>query len=239
VKATAGNFTLNHLDASAFRSRLKHDSLGLCYNAIVTFGSAVRDILRHCYGWAIIKGYYSCFYAMRSVLAFHGYGIAHIGSTPFEIDAKAGKQFRKRKGNTHQSVYTVYKDHFHSSSIVVESIDAEEPIVWLRKQRELINYRLQRFSAPRPPIQFDSLTQPDSQLRPILETYLANKFYAFDKDHACLALPLHCVLEARNFLKSEELFDTSERKELLGKLLKDGKGKLANLYAKLEDNLVV
>lgn len=224
--------TLNHLDATTFQHRLKEDAVGLCYSSIVSLTSALQDAQRNCGSWAVVKGYYACFYAMRSYLAANGIGIAYVNTTPIEIDARPGQLLKKRKGHTHEVVYNSFKDHYSSDSIVVNNIEGDEPILWLRGKRELLNYRVQRFVDPH---NADGIARvPDAgAFRRQIEAYLADAFYAYDPDHASIALPIACVLKARRRLSSERVFKTLKQQQFVKELCRGHGGTMAGLYEKL------
>lgn len=223
---------LNHLDATTLQTRLKEDAVGLCYSSVVSLASALQDAQRDCGSWAVVKGYYACFYAMRSYLAANGIGIAYVDKTPVEIDARPGILLKKRSGHTHEVVYTSFKERYSSDSIVVNNIVGDEPILWLRRKRELVNYRVQRFADPHNVDGVAHVTDAGAFRRQI-EAYLADTFYAYDPDHASIALPITCVLKARQRLSSERVFKTLEQRQFVKDLCKGHGGTMAGLYDKL------
>ncbi len=221
--------SLNHLEASGFKLRLSQDSMGLCYSSLVSFASALQDAQKKCGSWCIVKGYYACFYAMRSLLAADGVGIAYVGRTPVEINSQPGKTFRKREGHTHEVVYNSFKEHFPRDSLVVNNIGGDEPILWLRNNRETVNYKMQRFADPSEALGVRRFAR-NADLRKLLVEYIHNPYYAFDPDHASIALPLAFILKARKRLATETIFGSGEQKKFLKSLMNDTNGTMSALY---------
>lgn len=225
ARSTVESHALNHLQAADFSSRLEDDSLGLCYNAIMSFGSAIQDVRGGSFGWAIVKNYYATFYAMRSILAADGVGFAYMHGTPIEVPSRAGHRFKKRKGQTHVAVYDLFRSRYPSDAVIVNDIDGEEPFNWLREKRELVNYRMQRFplTASEVGIFEDMATQ---KMRRVMESYLDISTYAYDADHAAIALPLACVLKCVKKARGKELYKRPTQISAVRTLLADGTGPL-------------
>lgn len=237
VRKTVENHALNHLEALGFATRLEQDSLGLCYNAISSIGSAIQDVRIGSFGWAVVKSYYATFYAMRSILAADGVGFAYMHGTPIEVPSKPGKRFRKRKGQTHVAVYDLFRSRYPSDPIVVNDIAGEEPFNWLREKRELVNYRMQRFPLAGDDVGIfgDMATQ---KLRRVIESYLDVSTYAYDADHATIALPLACVSKCVQKAHGKALYKRDSQVAAARMLFVDGTGPIPRLISKFVDQFV-
>lgn len=235
TRSNIETYTLNYTEAYQCEVRVRADSLGLCFNAIASFGSALQDIRRNAYGWAIVKAYYSVFYSLRAILAANGTGIAYLNSTPIHVPTTPGAQFKKLKGQTHVAVCALFRRQFPSDSLVVNVIDGDDPFDWLRDKRELVNYRTQRFPelAESPGIS-DLLV--GNSLRRIIDEYLSTATYAFDSDHAAIALPLACISRAAKSVNAN-VYSRQSQVAVVRALLSDSTGPIPKLYERFVTGL--
>ena len=234
-RRTVETHALTHLEATEFANRLDDDAAGLCYCAVATFASAIQDIQRGASAWAAVKGYYASFYAMRSILASDGIGIAYLHSSPILVRAKPGIRFEKLAGATHIVAYSLFRKEYASDPFVTNDIDGLEPVEWLRANRERINYKTQRLPCELSDIGV-SPTLTTNTMRRTLEEYLNISTYAFDPDHAAVALPMAFTLRVASKNNGKVVFQRSADFERTRRQLSDSAGPLANLHALLIDS---
>ncbi|WP_133250511.1 hypothetical protein [Cupriavidus alkaliphilus] len=82
---------------------------------------------------------------------------------------------------------------FPSSPLLSQNIGSEAPFDWLMFRREEANYAAGRFSDPAAPQHFATIVRYGT--RRSMAEYLTDKtyLYAFDPDHAMLALPIEAL----------------------------------------------
>lgn len=187
---TARHFALNHVQAASLNSALGNDAVDYLYSASVTLAASVRAVQASHYTWATIALYYSVFLSLRAFAANRCLAVFHVNRKPLAIHAVAGKCPMPQKGTTHDATARQFRNLAPHHTILSQTIDAVDPIEWLKTQRETANYRVARFPDPEPPPVFKQHTKYD--IRRLLGTYLSKDrgLYAFDPDHAILAYPL-------------------------------------------------
>lgn len=187
---------LNSAQASALRRALGNDAADYLYNGALSIGDATRAIERSLFSWATVKLYYSTFYLARSILASNGRAVVYKGTKPYGLSCGAGDVASKRSGTTHKAVLGYFASSLPNSPLLSQDIAATDPLDWLMARREEVNYTNSRFVEPMPPRHFEVIAREG--LRRSIAAYVKDEtsLYAFDPDHAMLALPIQALKEA-------------------------------------------
>jgi uncharacterized protein (UPF0332 family) len=166
------------------------------------------------YSWSTVKLYYSVFYSLRALLAFGHVAIFYVGQSPFWIKITPGERPRAgRVLSSHKLIIELFDREFHNSPILSQDIGFERPLVWLRNQRELVNYRQAKFSEPNVPSLFAAVSK-SKRIRTMIAAYMRDNSYAFDPDHAILAYPIAVLKELTGKKGLSHLFDENEQSAL-------------------------
>jgi len=166
------------------KSALVLDKDSFFINALVSFGSCINSINKSNYSWAFIQSYYSLFFLARAMLAEKSVAIYYPDTKPFSIKFVNGEQFTKLSGTSHDVVLQLFRKSYSSDIMLSNTIEGKDPTVWFKENRELINYKLNPFSDPTPPL---DLFHYEENLRKWMLTYLKEISYAFSGDHAYIA----------------------------------------------------
>ena len=162
------------------------------YSAYVSICDALAGLDKGYYSWATVKLYYATFYCVSALLARNGICLYHKGTKPWYIEARQGSLPARARGNTHQAAGHLFSQIFPNSSLL-QPIDNQPPLDWLRALREQENYLNTSFWEPLVP---DHFAWVDGRgIATCINAYVADKNaqYAFDKDHAAIAFPIECL----------------------------------------------
>ena len=194
---TPTGLVLNPRTAGRLELELIEDAKSYLYSAMVSVGDAVQSIEREMFSWSTVKLYYSVFYALRAALAAHKYAILYDGRTPYRLRAASGETPAKLSGNSHKVILQQYTVHFPSAPLVTQSIGLEKPFDWMMDRREEVNYKNAKFQEPAAPIFFKKAASEN--IRHLLSAYINDNgtTFAFDPDHAILALPIAAIQAAK------------------------------------------
>jgi hypothetical protein len=192
------------LDAQRLVQALNDDAVGLAQAATVSMFEGVQGIVDQRFTWATVKLYYSCFYAARARLMLQGSSIFYIGSSPHLLEAKAGAAVRKQAGNSHSVVIAEFARSLPSDVVLSQDIASQPPMKWLEDKRNVASYRVAPFQDPEIPLDFKRF---HGAPRRHLSAYLGKDrlLYAFDPEHALLALPLLMLLGLSDDMRSRGL----------------------------------
>lgn len=191
---------LNPAMANALSLALREDAKSYLYSSVVSVGDAAQAVQRELFSWSTVKLYYAVFYALRSILAAQGYAIVYHAngqkSTPYRLRAAVGESPVKLSGNTHKVVLQQYAAIFPAAPMVSQQIALDKPFDWMMNRREEANYKNARFSEPVAPEFFKQIIS--GKIRHSLSAYIDDngQNFAFDKDHAILALPIAAIQAA-------------------------------------------
>jgi hypothetical protein len=185
--------TLNSSQASGLAQALKLDAADYAYSGVVSIADAVQAVERSLYTWATVKLYYSVFYMTRALLAAHGTALIYENSKPYSWSSVAGAVPIKRDGPTHKVVLSSFKLVLPNSPLVSQMIGLKEPLEWLMERREEVNYKNSKFSEPDAPEHFNFIAK--NGIRRSISAYVKDSkyLYAFDPEHAILALPIEAL----------------------------------------------
>lgn len=192
---------LNPITAGMLELELAEDAKSYLYSAVVSVGDAIQGIQREMFSWPTVKLYYAVFYALRAVLAAHKCAILYhvVGQkgTPYRLRAESGQAPIKLSGNTHKVILQQYAAHFPAAPMVTQLIGADKSFDWMMDRREEVNYKNARFHEPATPPFFKKIAS--GNLRHLLLAYISDNgaTFAFDPDHAILALPIAAIQAAK------------------------------------------
>lgn len=203
--------------ANKIRIALAQDARGLLYSALISFLSAIDGASHASFSWAMVKLYYSCFYAARSTLASNNVVIFYNGTKPYSCLAFAGESPRKEKGVTHKVVWSLFAREF-AGNVLLNDIDGEVAHAWMTRLRETANYKNARFPDPLVPRAFSSLDV--AGVATAVSAYHADEAYTytFDSDHAAVAFPLACIRQAHVALQRRDIFLDQEEQDFVRQL---------------------
>ncbi|MFA8599961.1 hypothetical protein QT917_009945 [Xanthomonas campestris pv. campestris] len=221
---------LTPANAAALLRALHTDSISYIYSGAVSTGDATQAAHKSLYSWATVKLYYSTFYFLRAMLALDGSAIFYVGTTPYKWKATAGSIPIKLSGNTHKAALSTFKTAFPGNAITTQEVAGKPALEWLMQKRESVNYGIPRFSEPDPPAHFGKIASIG--VRRAISAYVSDVqyLYAFDPDHAILAMPIdalkQCLVMSKNVnIKAINEEDTS----YLITLFSDSKGPLSDM----------
>jgi hypothetical protein len=199
-KQTVRTKQLTEYQARELQDRLFRDAWSYFYSSLVSVADALNGLSHAYYTWATVKLYYSCFYSYRALLALDGYCLFYVKSSPFGIQATKGRSAESKKGQTHQVVLVEVGRRRGLTRLQGQTIDGEDPGVWLMGKREEANYRNAQFSEPLAPPHFELISK--GGLHKYVDAYGADDqlIYTFDKGHAMLAYPIAVVRETEQRL---------------------------------------
>ncbi len=191
----------SNLDEAQLANERLRDASFYLYNAIISYASALSDTHKKRYGWAIVKLYYSAFYAARSCLCNKGLVVLFVQNTGslkrtmYQAECAAGRtpeKCKKAKG-THELVCRLANEYKAVPFAYNQLIDSLPALNWLSEIRNEIQYRLPSFTDPNPPSVIKCV--PFDKLENAIQAYFTDKDYlsTFDPDHAVYALPLQIL----------------------------------------------
>jgi hypothetical protein len=192
---------LNPTMAAMLEIELVEDAKSYLYSAVVSVGDAVQAIQREMFSWSTVKLYYAVFYALRATLAAHKYAVLYhvVGhkGTPYRLRAASGEAPAKLSGNTHKVILQQYAAHFPGVPLVTQLIGVDKPFDWMMDRREEVNYKNAKFHEPAAPLFFKKIASEN--IRHLLLAYIKDNSasFAFDPDHAILALPIAAIQAAK------------------------------------------
>lgn len=184
------NVVLDASQATGLNQALLKDAYSYMYSGCVSIADAVQALDRSLYTWATVKLYYSLFYLVRSLIATTGTAIVYEGTKGFTITCLPGESPKKREGTTHKATLAAFKMVLPHNKLFSQPIDTIVAPDWLMARREEANYKKSRFSEPAPPEHFKYIASKG--VRRAVETYVDDDtfLYAFQPQHAMLALPI-------------------------------------------------
>lgn len=231
------NRPLTGREAAQIEQVLRVDATNYLYSACVSIGDALQGIDRCLFTWAAVKLYYSSFYLLRSLLALSGCALIYDGTKPRTLICKPGEEpvaLGSTRG-THQAVITYLTRSFPSSPLLSQDILSDTPFKWLMSQREEANYVTGRFGDPRCPANFSTIVR--SGVRRAMVEYISDKtyLYAFDPDHAILALPVETLKQTIAHPNLDITANTdADAQRLLRALFADKSGPMRDVLALLK-----
>jgi hypothetical protein len=225
------NVSLTSAQATSLQLALKKDAGGYLYSGIVSIGDAVQALDRAMYTWATVKLYYSLFYLLRNILAEHGIVLFYDGKKPFSWSCKAGQMPVKRDGPTHKAVLSTFSDVCPNSILISQPIDRYAALDWMTHRREEANYTNAKFTEPLPPAHFLKVSQEGVRRSTSAYSKDDSFLYAFDPEHAILALPIEALKKALSLVSAKGEGVAEEERRYLAGLYFDKAGPLSEIVS--------
>lgn len=237
ILAHGGGFAttppVNHIQATNLVVQVEADVTGLIFTSGLSIVDALNGIRSGYYSWATTKLYYSLFYSLKALLIVRRYGLFHFNGKPGLVEIWPGGLVRKlttgeAQGGSHGSALKLF-EKFAPNHLLLTPVGPDHPLKWLKGLREEVNYNLPRFLEPNLPSWFaDSAGK--NPLRKLMAAYVGdNNLYAFNPDHAVLALPILALrLASQEGLAAGYVLDDADKAFLAGRL-KDEAGPIAPL----------
>lgn len=186
---------LTYLEADDIYKNLKVDASGYFYSAMISIADACNGLRCSYYSWATCKLYYSLFYSVRGLLALRRRGLVYIESRPYLVEATPSTNIRQlsgveARGGTHGAILNLFRRSAPSHILESQPIDGCNALTWLKERREEVTYGHARYLDPSNPCWFSFAYR--NGIRKVINAYTSSdaKLYAFDPDHAVLALPI-------------------------------------------------
>lgn len=178
--------------SAAISKSIKDDARDYFYSAVVSFACGCASIEKKAFTWAGIQLYYSAYLASRAILGSSEVAIvADAKNTHFSINAPKSGHISKLGKNTHAAVLHCFGVELPAHEMNTQLIQGKLPLKWMKQQRERLNYRTARFADPVVDCCFEKVMR--SKVRESLSLYLSDPIYAYDADHAIVALPLRAL----------------------------------------------
>lgn len=200
------------------------DGRDLFFKGALSLAQGLSDVNHGLHSWAITKFYYSIFYFLKSSLALRGFALLRGGGPIYSLMLKENELPHKTTGQKgdHKTTLKLWRELIGESNDILLSnnIDDVEPYVWLMNAREVVQYRRKTFLEPRTEGFFANLVSKD--LSATLDIYAndLDPIYPFEKDNACLALPVMRALLSFDDLKSKGQALSGPEKVVLKELIK-------------------
>jgi hypothetical protein len=234
--ANFATYQLSNTDLRDAKVALLYDNHSFFLNGLITFSSTINSLNKQNYSWAFIQSYYSLYYLIKSFLSINDYGIVFINKKPFCIKLSLSEKFKKLNGNSHEVVINLYNKEFSSDILVVNNIGGNNPLVWFKTQRELINYKFNPFSDPEPPLE---MFKYNNDIRKWINIYFADYDYryTFSKEHSYLAYPIQLIIKLFDYYDVNELknpFIDDEKIDYFKKNISDNNGPITSIISKIE-----
>lgn len=209
-------------DVTAISPLLVQDSVALYTKAIQTFSQALTGLYRKEFAWAVVKMYYSVFYAMRcelhasSVIAVKNGSIFYttnvVGATFNSIQEKESHQtYIKLRKTLPASVIS-------HDTLLDNDIEAGSDVYsWMCSNRERVNYHSKHFADPEPDDVLAKIFNNyvlTHKMTDLLNLYESDLLYCFDTDHATVAVPYRKLRICRDLLCGNATKVASEQIQL-------------------------
>lgn len=201
---------------------LERDAKYHIESAMLCFTNGVAGLARGFYTWPIVNFYYSVYYSTLSIIASNGFFLHRFGRSPLLVNYK-GATLRKLRSAAHDAPIKIVNQNFPNSMLLSQDIDGENPLLWMKAQREIFNYQTPGMMEPDCPDCLLSVKK--NGIRRLLNAYIENDTkLAFDKDHAIVSFPVLAIATARNDVKGVRL----EKSKFCQKFLADADGKISS-----------
>lgn len=189
-EVTRNNYRpLSHVEAATLSNALTDDGRSVAQTVFASLADALISISGQRFTWATIKLYYTVFYTLKALTMLDGISVFYRGSSPFSVTAKAGDVFKRRNGNSHSIVFDEFRSEFQSDILLSQPIGNVDALSWIEELRNLASYKTAPFPDPQPGQHFLNASE---RLRLNVSTYFNDDvpIYAFQEDHAIVALPI-------------------------------------------------
>jgi hypothetical protein len=210
----SGSFVLTANDISRLRAANHLDGTAAASAACMTYAEALAAIDGHRYSWATVKLYYCLYYSIRAYLCYSDEIHFYISRKPRWIHLRQGETIKNGKGTSHEMALDRFRTRFPQHEILSQNVLADNPLTWLKDQREATQYLREPFVDPALPDKFRGYIS--GKPRRMIDFYLSVAYTSsefatlFDPQHALVALPLRLLAELLNVARGSYNFRLSE-----------------------------
>ena len=207
-KSALATYTLSANDVAAISPLLIHDTEALYIKALQTFSQALAGMHRKEFAWAIVKMYYSVFYAMRCEL--HASSVISVkNGSIFYTSNTVGATFNSiQEKGSHQTYIKLRKtlpaSVISHDTLLDNDIEAGVDVYsWMCSNRERVNYHSKHFPDPEPDDVLLKIYNDyvlSHKMTDLLNLYESDILYCFDTDHATVAAPYRKLRICRDLL---------------------------------------
>lgn len=206
-------FSVTHPNENELYEACKKDGRDLYFKGALSLAQGISDINYGLHSWAIAKLYYAVFYFLKSSLALRGFGLIRCGGPIHSLKVEIGQVPQKvklpaKQHGDHKTAMAAWRNLMGEKNDILlsQTIDDLEPYIWLMKARETVQYRRKTFLEPTQESFFSNLVSSD--ISKALDIYDKDQdpIYPFEKDNACLALPV-----MRGVLSFDDLSSSGQR----------------------------
>ena len=192
------NYSFSSSEKNSLIEERKTDTKGLIFKGLISIIIALEKFKNNYYSWPTVNLYYSCFYLLKSSLCSRNVFLFRKERDMYYIDIDAKDKLTKvpsqHKSDHNASIY-LFKLMFSNTDILQSnSINNKHSYEWLRTKREEVNYKYPTFLEPQCPKFCQEIVKNSSSTKFIrlVKKYIEDEdiIYAFQEDHAILALPL-------------------------------------------------
>ena len=221
-KSGLAAYTLSAGDVAAIAPLLVQDSVALYTKAIQTFSQALAGLQRKEFAWAIVKMYYSVFYAMRCELHASSVLAVKNGSLFYTTNV-AGASFSSiQEKGSHQTYIKLRKtlpvSVIPHDTLLDNDIEAGIDVYsWMCTNRERVNYHSKHFADPEPDDVLAKIYNDyvlTHKMTSLLNLYESDILFCFDTDHATVAVPYRKLRNCRDLLNGRATKEASEQIQL-------------------------
>ena len=218
-KPALAAYTLSANDVAAITPLLVQDAEALYIKALQTFSQALAGIHHKEFAWAIVKMYYSVFYAMRCELHASSVIAVKNGSIFYTTNV-AGSAFSSiQEKGSHQTYIKLRKtlpaSVISHDTLLDNDIEAGVDVYsWMCFNRERVNYHSKHFADPEPDDVLAKIYNDyvlTHKTTDLLNLYESDLLYCFDTDHATVAVPYRKLRTCRDLLYGRAAKSASEQ----------------------------
>ena len=185
-------FPISHIDSVRLSEAAISDAKNIAQVAFATLCEGIAGASQNRFSWATVKLYYCAFHSLRARLLLSEQIVFYRGRTPYSILSLPGQTARRRSGNTHSAVFTIFSEMFPQNDLFVQEIEGMPPLRWLESKRNECSYALAPLPDPAVPAEFDLFLR---SRRSALQQFIYDDSLAFDSDTAIIALPIWLLSE--------------------------------------------
>jgi hypothetical protein len=161
------------------------------------------------------------------------------GRTPAYIEARVGFGATLGKGSSHEFAFDRFRSRFSSLALLSQNVGPDDPLSWMREQREEVQYWASGFIDPRIPDRFSAWFEANP--RQLIDFYLDTSDTSteytrlFDPKHAMIALPIRILADTVRTIRMQQSFHLSaDHVKLFGQLCRIGGHPVARLKSLIQ-----
>jgi hypothetical protein len=189
------NTSFTSSELASISAATDEDSTLFFEASCICFANSISGLERGLLTWPVIQAYYSVYFSLHSILASNQFILLRRGKSPHLLSVTPFF-IRKLRSSAHDSLIRVFRDQLPYHKILSQEIDGQISLKWVKELRERYNYQTPGFVEPDWPDCLDVFKRYGA--RKLIAIYFEEPDrYAFDPDHAVLALPSLCLLESQ------------------------------------------